>query len=338
MRPRILLITPARESDNNGNYHTAARWAQMLSARFEVTVSQHFGGEESDLLIALHARRSATAISAFRARNLKAPIVLALTGTDLYKDLVEHDAASIRSLQFASVWVTLQEDAPHFLAQLNLPILPNGGGRNIHVVFQSARPIPTAHKDPNVLNVAFVGHLRGEKDPQTLFEALRLIPFDVPIAVNVAGNALDSALGEEASRLASEDARFAWLGGLSHERARELIAQAHVLVVPSRMEGGANVIAEALTAGTPVIASNVSGNVGMLGADWPGFFPVGNAPALAQTLMLCLRDPGLYALLQRCANERAPLFLPENETRTINEAVDDAFAVGAFDIWQEAAP
>jgi putative glycosyltransferase (TIGR04348 family) len=336
MRPRILLITPARESDNNGNYHTAARWAAMLSPRFEVTVSQRFDGEESDILLALHARRSAPAIAAFRARNPKAPIVLALTGTDLYKDLVERDAAAIRSLQFASVWVTLQEDAPHYLAQLNLPILPNGGGRNIHVVFQSAPPIATALKDPNVLNVAFVGHLRGEKDPQTLFEALRLIPFEVPIAVNVAGNALDNALAEEATLLAEEDARFAWLGGLSHERARALIAQAHVLVVPSRMEGGANVIAEALTAGTPVIASNVSGNVGMLGTDWPGYFPLGNAPALAETLMLCLRDPGSFALLQRAAHERAPLFLPANETRTINEAVDDAFAVGAFDIWQDA--
>jgi putative glycosyltransferase (TIGR04348 family) len=324
MRPRILLITPARESDNNGNYHTAHRWLQMLSPDYEVTVAQAFSGQESDLMIALHARRSALSIVGFQARNPTSPVLLTLTGTDLYKDLPNRDPETVESMRRAAHWIVLQEDAPHFLSQLEFEILPPGEGRDIHVVFQSA-PAMVAFENPSMLlNVAFVGHLREEKDPRTLFNALRLLEKQLPIAINAAGNGLDNALAAEASQLAASDQRFAWLGGMSHEKTRELIRQADILVVPSRMEGGANVIAEALAAGTPVAASAISGNIGMLGRDWPAYFPVGNAAVLAELLRTCITDKNYLLQLRAAAAKRAPLFSPESERTAIRNVVAEA--------------
>ena len=70
----------------------------------------------------------------------------------------------------------------------------------------------------------------------------------------------------------ARDPRYRWTGALPHGLTRCAIRNAHLLVHPSLMEGGANVIVEAITAGTPVIASRVSGNVGMLGRNYPGLF------------------------------------------------------------------
>jgi glycosyltransferase involved in cell wall biosynthesis len=58
---------------------------------------------------------------------------------------------------------------------------------------------------------------------------------------------------------------YRWLGALPHESTRRRIQAAHVLVHSSRMEGGAHVVIEAVTSGTPVLASRIPGNLGLLG-------------------------------------------------------------------------
>ncbi len=298
----------------------------MLSPDYEVTVAQAFAGQESDILIALHARRSAAAIVGFQARNPASPVILTLTGTDLYRDIPNRDVDALASLRRASHWIVLQEDAPRFLSELNVELLPPGEFRDIQVVFQSAPLMQPAIKPTTALNVAFVGHLREEKDPRTLFNAIRLLDKSLPIVVNAVGNGLDNTLAAEAAQLAADDARFAWLGGMSHEKTRELIRQADLLVVPSRMEGGANVIVEALTAGTPVAASSVSGNIGMLGRDWPAYFPVGNAEVLADLLRTCLMDDIFLTQLNAAALARTPIFSPEAERAALRAVVADALA------------
>jgi glycosyltransferase involved in cell wall biosynthesis len=90
-----------------------------------------------------------------------------------------------------------------------------------------------------------------------------------------------------------------------------------VLVHPSIMEGGANVVVEAISSGTAVIASGMSGNVGMLGDDYPGYFAVRDAAALARCLARLHEDrPWLTALKAACAR-RAPLFRPTVEARAV---------------------
>jgi glycosyltransferase involved in cell wall biosynthesis len=90
-----------------------------------------------------------------------------------------------------------------------------------------------------------------------------------------------------------------------------------VLVHTSRIEGGAHVIMEAVMSGTPVLASRVSGNVGMLGADYPGYFEPGNAQQLASLLRECRQtqnqEDGLLVKLTQACQSRAELFQPERE-------------------------
>jgi len=85
------------------------------------------------------------------------------------------------------------------------------------------------------------------------------------------------------------------------------------MVLSSLSEGGANVISEAIVTGVPVLASRMDGNVGLLGADYPAYFPVGNTNALAQLLQRIEGDRRFVARLRRAIARRAPLFRPERE-------------------------
>jgi len=192
------------------------------------------------------------------------------------------------------------------------------------VIFQSAPSLPPAEKPADRLQCVAVGHLRFEKDPQTLFDAMRRIPPELPIHVRHLGAPLDEALAHEARTLAREDARYVYEGGAPHETARMAMQAAHLLVHPSVVEGGANVIVEAVTAGTAVIASRISGNVGMLGADYPGFFEPRDASGLASCLVRAWKEPAWRDVLQEACGERAPLFRPEAEQAAVLALVQAA--------------
>jgi glycosyltransferase involved in cell wall biosynthesis len=124
--------------------------------------------------------------------------------------------------------------------------------------------------------------------------------------------------------LATVDPRVKWLGPRAHPRTRQAIKRAHLLIVPSRMEGGANVVVEAVTCGTPVLASRMSGNVGMLGADYPGYFPVGGTAELAALVARAARDRSFLALLDTCCRQRAPRFAPAAEASALHAVAADA--------------
>ncbi|MFI5001954.1 MAG: glycosyltransferase, partial [Reyranellales bacterium] len=84
-------------------------------------------------------------------------------------------------------------------------------------------------------------------------------------------------------------------------------------VISSLSEGGANVISEAATAGLPILASRIDGNVGVLGTDYPGYFPVGDTQALARLLQRLQHDPRFVVRLTKAVARRAPLFRPARE-------------------------
>ena len=135
------------------------------------------------------------------------------------------------------------------------------------------------------------------------------------------GAPLDAGLAREARALAKRDTRYRYSGALPHGLARAAIARAHVLVHPSVAEGGANVIVEAVTAGTAVIASRISGNLGMLGAGYAGYFAAGDESGLARCLVRALDERDyLRALKAGCAGRRA-LFAPARERRALRELV-----------------
>jgi len=280
----------------------------MLRDRFQVIVQTRWDGTPADAMIALHARRSADSIARFRAGSSGGRLAVVLTGTDLYRDLPASPEAA-RSLDAADRIVVLQDDAPRLLAVR--------WRRKTDVIFQSARALKARGKAKNRLNCVVVGHLRPEKDPATLFRALERIPPDLPIRFRHIGAPLDAALGEAARELARRDARYRYAGAVPHGRTRAAIAAAHLLVHPSLAEGGANVIVEAVTAGTPVLASRISGNIGMLGDGYPGYFEPGDASDLAARLVQALQDPRYLRALAMGCTSRRKLFAPETEARAL---------------------
>ena len=320
--PQVVIVSPALRDANNGNWHTAARWAQMLQPDCEVAIAQDWDGTPYDVLLALHARRSAPAIArwaqAHGAQHNAPGLAVVLTGTDLYRD-IQTDAQARASLLLARALVVLQECGPD--------ALPDALRPKARVIFQSAASHAPLPKPTLPLRVVMVGHLRDEKAPQTLWEAARLLCGHGDITFDHIGGALDAALGEQARACMAQCPQYHWRGALAHGDTLHAIAQAHVLVHTSRMEGGAHAILEAVCNGTPVLASRIPGNVGMLGADYGGYFALDDATALAHLLLRC-RDEraetdGLYALLQRQCAARAPLFAPQAEAEAVRALVRD---------------
>jgi putative glycosyltransferase (TIGR04348 family) len=310
VRPVVCLVTPGTRDANNGNWRTAARWSRMLHGRYRVIVQTEWRGERADAMVALHARRSAESIARFR--SLGRPLAVVLSGTDLYRDLPGSDEA-IRSLDLAHRIVVLQEHA--------LGLLAPAWARKSEVIYQSATRLRHRSHRGDYLSCAVVGHLRGEKDPLTVMRALELLPAELPVRIRHIGAPLDDALGRAARSLAQRDPRYRYNGALPHGLVRSALAAADVLIHPSIMEGGANVIVEAVTADTPVVASRISGNLGMLGSSYRGYFQAGDAAGLAQLLSRALDQPSFLRSLRAACRKRRPLFHPAAEARAIRGLV-----------------
>jgi putative glycosyltransferase (TIGR04348 family) len=283
----------------------------MLRDRYKLIVQSEWRGERADAMLALHARRSAASIAAF-ARKHPGHLAVILTGTDIYGDL-PGDPEANRSIELADRLAVLQDDALRFV--------PSPARGKTTVIFQSATPLAARAKPRGRLDCVAVGHLRAEKDPRTLFRAWSQLDPAQPIFLRHIGAPLDEALGREARQLARTDKRYRFAGALPHGLTRAAIARAHVLIHPSVAEGGANVIVEAVTAGTPVIASRISGNVGMLGAEYPGYFDVGDASGLAARLVQALEDRAYLRGLAAACRRRRALFSPARERRAVRALV-----------------
>jgi glycosyltransferase involved in cell wall biosynthesis len=122
-----------------------------------------------------------------------------------------------------------------------------------------------------------------------------------------------------AHALMARDPRYRWIGELPRWEARRLLARSRLLVLSSRMEGGANVISEALADGVPVLASRIPGSIGLLGEDYPGLFPVGDTTALAQLLSWSESERRFYDLLTAWCLRLAPLVDPARERASWQE-------------------
>lgn len=288
----------------------------LRAAGHRVRVAVDWKGERCDALLALHARRSHASIARYRERHPDAPLIVALTGTDLYRDLPA-SADARRSLELADRIIVLQDAA---LKEVDAPTR-----RKTRVVYQSADPRLRHAPAAGPFRVAVVGHLREEKDPLRTVAALHRLPGEEIVLIQL-GAALDPLLGREARRWMAREPRYRWLGSVTHAQALGWIARSHLLVVSSVMEGGANVIAEAARIGTPVLATRVSGNIGMLGSGYPGFFPLFDDARLATLLKHCARDARFLVNLKRSIRQRRPLFAPAAERRSLAAVVADALA------------
>ena len=318
-RPRVCIVSPALADANNGNWHTASRWQKFLAPVADVQIVLAWSGATpADALIALHARRSADSIEGFAAAHPHAPLALVMTGTDLYRD-IRTEAAAQHAMQCASHVVVLQDEG--------LMALPAAVRARARVIVQSATKLVRRSPSRTPFELVAVGHLREEKDPTTLMAAARLLPADTSVHITHIGGALDPALGALAEQTMQACPLYRWRGALPRASARRHMAGSRALVHMSRMEGGANVVIEAVRSGVPVLASRIDGNVGLLGADYDGYFPVGDAQALARLMQRAASDENFLAHLRAQCALREPRFTPATERAAVRGLLADMLAL-----------
>ena len=269
-----------------------------------VTVDAAWDGAAADVLVALHARRSHESIARFARRQPGRPLIVALTGTDLYRD-IRTDRDAQESMRLATRLIVLQ---PMGLKELPPPVR-----RKTRVIHQSARHAGSQPPLKSCFEVVVSGHLREEKDPFRAAAALAYLPSASRIRITHLGDAMSPAMAEAARQWMDREPRYRWLGKLAHWKALRVLARSRLMVISSRLEGGANVVSEALAAGVPVVASKISGNVGMLGTDYRGYYPPENEKSLARTLWRAESDPDYYRLLERQCAARRNLVDPKLE-------------------------
>jgi putative glycosyltransferase (TIGR04348 family) len=266
-------------------------------------------------MVALHARRSFPAMDQFRRLHPTHPLIVALTGTDLYGDIKTSTDAQ-QALEWATRLILLQPKG--------IEELPAHLHAKTHVIYQSVvGPKRPPAKPKTTFDVCVLGHLREVKDPFRTALASRLLPAASRIRVRHAGKALSPDMAATARAEAEANPRYHWLGELRRWHARQVLAHSHLLVLSSVMEGGANVISEALAVPVPVLSSRISGSIGLLGQDYPGYFPVGDTQALAQLLNRAEHDIGFYRELEECCRRLAPLVHPDRERESWRRLLDD---------------
>ena len=311
------MIGPNPTGLRGGNRVSALRWARMLRAEgHRVRIAAEYTGQPCDLAIALHARRSHGSIAAYRSAHPTRPLVVVLTGTDLYRYL-KSSARARASLELASHLVVLHP--------LGAERVPARLRKKVRAIVQSAVP-PTR---PVVLrgrwfDICVAGHLRPEKDPFRAALAARGLPKESRIRIRHAGGALSAAMEKQARRETALNSRYRWLGELPHWRVWRVMAGSRALALTSRMEGGANVISEAVAMGLPILASRIHSTVGLLGGDYAGYYPVGDTAALRDLLLRTERDSGFLEGLAAHIRRLAPRFSPAKERRAWARLVSEA--------------
>ena len=313
---KVLVVTPAPPGSRNGNRVTAARWARFIrGVGHRAQIVQEYRGERCDVLLALHARRSYDSIARFRERFPAAPLLVALTGTDLYGD-IRSDPLAQRSLEWATRLITLQPAGTQ-----ELPVHLRD---KVRVIYQSCEAPPgTFRPRPGVFDVCVMGHLRAVKDPFRTAAASRLLPESSRIRVLHLGGVIDPEMTQQMRDEMAANPRYRWLGELPRWRALRVLARCRLLALTSHMEGGANVVTEALAVSVPVVSSHIQGSVGLLGEDYPGYFPVGDTRALADLLHRAETDASFYAaLVGHCARLRS-LADPARERRSWQRLMEE---------------
>ncbi len=269
-------------------------------------IAPDYDGQPADLMVAVHAWRCAAAIERFKAKFPERPVVLQLSGTDIYEYIDSDPVPTLRSMELADRLVALND--------LAWRAVPKRLRARLCVIHQSAARLPHPPRpSPRAVVVSVIGHLRDVKDPLRAAEAARLLPAASRVRIEQVGRAYTPQWAARAEAEMKTNPRYLWRGDVTGAAVRRLLMRSHAMVISSLSEGGANVISEAAVAGVPVLASRMDGNVGLLGADYPGYFPVGDTKALARLLQRLEHEPPFVASLRRALARRAPLFRPARE-------------------------
>lgn len=320
---QILIVTPAAAGSTKGNRITAVRWAGLLQqSDHEVHVGQSVVDGNWDCLITLHATRSFDTINLFRQRFPDKPVILCLTGTDLFRDL--KGLRGEDSLRRAAASIKLSDRLvllePESIAELSAAFQEKAVAILQSAMLVKNRPEPLTDQ----FEVCVVGHLRAEKDPFLAARAVRLLPEQSRIQISHLGAALTSEYEQQARQEMESNVRYRWLGPLPHLDTQSIIARSRLMILTSKIEGAPSVISEAVVNQVPILATRITATIGLLGSDYPGLFPVSDHEVLAALMDVAETDAGFLAELSSAIEQLIPKFAVEVEQDKLHRLVMSA--------------
>jgi len=233
-------------------------------------------------------------------------LLVLLAGTDIYRFQHSDPETTLASMRAAHRLVGLHD--------LVANDIPTQFGSKLRVIHQSASPLPRPRKPgTRHFDICVVGHLRGEKDPLRAARAAAQLPASSKIRIVHLGKAHNEQWAQRARDEMAANPRYLWRGEVSAGEVRRAYGRCRAMVMSSVMEGGANVVSEAIVAGLPVLASDISGNRGLLGDGHRAYYPVEDTDALARLLWRAETGDGFLEAVQANADTRAHLFSPGRE-------------------------
>lgn len=311
---RILIASPQKGSVHTGNRSTALQWARIfehLGHQPAAFASLSFSSD-ANLLVALHAEHCHEAIQTFRKRFPNRPIILGLSGTDIYPEPSE---TTLESIARADALVVLQDKA--------VDRLPARAKPKTRVIVQSAESEnPNEERSTDPFRIVVAGHLREVKDPMRAAVAARALPPDSRIRIEHAGAILEAKYRQRVDEEQGRNPRYHFHGELPPDKLRGLMRRSQATVLSSRAEGGARVIGETVVDGTPPIASRIDGVTGLLGDNYPALFPVGDTKALTDLMSALERDAAFRTHLREETKRLASRFAPALEREAWKQLID----------------
>lgn len=303
----ILASSAYPLSSPKGNSITAKRIASLLSSAGHTAEAINTDmPPEADVMIALHATKTLAASRRFKTQCPNGKLIIYLTGTDLYKDQPTNNPEFYEALNLADTLVISQP--------ASLDSIPNCYKEKTHLVPASVMLPPEKHvSSPPSSSIALVGHLRPVKNPFLMNQALDQLT-DLDVHAYTLGAALEPNMITEVNLWQQKDHRFQWLDDVEHAEALSWMRQVDFTLNTSHSEGGSNAVTESIVLGTPVLASRIEGNVGLLGRDYLGYFEPGNSSELAKLINKALTDQNFSEQLTQQIKELQPRFATQKET------------------------
>lgn len=321
-----LLIAVPRQDRVTGNWITATRLKQGLTARGHAVSICDTGADSADLADAIDAFRPdlALLLHAWRsgrpwlATGCQLPYAVLLTGTDVHVGLTDPVQAPVIETVLQRAAAILSQNHltvtalrhTHPTLALHTHLLSPG------IVLGDA-PFPLRERlasHPGELLLLCPAGIRPVKG------LLELLGMCDPLAAEgralrlaCCGPILDSAYGRRFLEATATRPWATYLGIVPPEAIPAAMRQADVIVNNSSSEGLANALVEAAALGRPMVARNIPGNAavvidgvnGLLYADEEGF----------RAAIRRLQDePGLAAALSRPEPER---YAPEHEAAAL---------------------
>lgn len=322
---RIALISPYSTGPLRGNIITVdriSRFLRQIEVETLVLPVDVLSAPEMERQIRSFAPHVIHSFHAHycggRARYLAArlnlPVVLTITGSDLYDPVMRNHSDTVRAIRAAQAVVCFGDREAAELAE-HFPSVAD----HIVVIPQGVERLPVAASDSfGVAEGAFVllvpAALRPVKQIEFPLKELAPLMSRLPaVQLVIAGGIIDQDYAATIRTLVCDTPYAVWLGEIPRKQMGALYRRADVVLNCSRSESMPNTLLEAMALSRPVLANDIPGNRSIISHDNTGLL-YHDTDSFCEGVVRLVEDAELRSTLGQHAGEcMRDAFSPESE-------------------------